>query len=94
MSTATELDSDLDTVLLESLDFDNTPKCDNDTCEKDATHIIRCHCGVGAEFSCIGCINDMQDAAAIHPLGGIIRFDGNKSCGHMSLITVCTISPL
>ena len=94
MSTAIETTSELDTTILEALEWDDTPKCDNDTCDKDATHIIRCHCGVGAEFSCLACINDMQDAAQTNPLAGSILFDAKKSCGHFSLILICTISPL
>ena len=85
---------DNETTLLEDLDFDHTPKCDNDTCDNDATHMIRCHCQGGTEYSCLKCINDMQDAAEINPLAGMILFDGNKSCGHQSFIFLCTISPL
>lgn len=94
MSTSTETINETDILVLEDLNFDHTPKCDNDICDKDATHLIRCHCGVGTEYSCLACINDMQDAGRIDPVAGAIKFDPNKSCGHLSLIDMCTISPL
>jgi len=84
-----EPDVDLDTSILEDLNFDHTPKCDNDTCDNDATHTIRCHCGVGMEYSCSTCIISMQQDDL-----GVIKFDGNKSCGHLSLIIMCTVAPL
>ena len=89
-----ETTTDLGTELIEELDFDHTPKCDNETCDNDATHIIRCNCGKGTEFSCFACITGMLNAATINPIGGLIIFDPNKSCGHATLITLCEISPL
>ena len=94
MSTATETINETDILVLEDLNFDHTPKCDNDTCDNNATHLIRCHCGVGTEYSCITCVNQMQDAGKGNPIAGAIQFDGNKSCGHLSLISLCSIVPL
>lgn len=94
MSTATETINETDILILEDLNFDYTPKCDNDNCDNDATHLIRCHCGVGSEYSCINCINQMQPSGKYNQNEGAIQFDGNKSCGHLSLISLCTIIPL
>lgn len=82
-------DVDIDTSILEALDFDVTPKCDNDTCERDATHTIRCHCRRGVEFSCFQCVTEIL----AEPLA-IIKFDPQKSCGHLSSLHVCEIAPL
>jgi len=90
MPTITE-----DTTVLENLEFSFTPKCDNDSCDNDATHLIKCACAKGTEFSCQTCImNMLADAATNPPLGGLIGFDPNKSCGHVTLINLCEIAPL
>lgn len=94
MSPAVETINETDILVLEDLNFDHTPKCDNDICDNDATHLIRCHCGVGTEYSCIGCINSMKESGAVNPIFGGIKFDPNKSCGHFSLIDACEITPL
>jgi len=82
---------DLELTVLEQLDFDDTPKCDNDSCDRDATHMIRCHCGVGAEFTCFPCVEEMKNA---EPGNDVIWFDPAKSCGHLTLISLCEITPL
>lgn len=86
---------DIDLTVLEDIFGDMTPKCDNETCERDATHTITCgQCGVGTEFSCFPCVQSMQAAAAENFLAGTIRFDPQKSCGHITFITLCRIDPL
>lgn len=82
-------DVDIDTSILEALDFDATPKCDNNTCERDATHTIRCHCRKGVEFSCAQCIMEIKATD-----GAYIMFDPNKSCGHFSSLDICEIAPI
>lgn len=81
---------DIDTSILEALDFDHTPKCDNEECENDATHTIRCHCRKGVEFSCFGCVTEILAGSPT----AIIIFDKQKSCGHMSSLHICEIAPL
>lgn len=86
--------TDLDLSVLEDLDFDHTPKCDNETCDNDATHLIKCNCGKGTEYSCMECIISMKEGALRDLLGGVIAFDPNKSCGHVTLINLCEIAPI
>lgn len=82
--------SEIDASVLEELDFDATPKCDGEGCERDATHTIRCVCRKGVEFSCFPCIQQLQEAG----LMAAIMFDPNKSCGHVVPFVTCTINPL
>lgn len=92
---ALDTKSETETTLLEELDFSHTPKCDNEICDNDATHLIRCHCGSGTEYSCLTCITNMRQDAIENPaFGGFIQFDGSKACGHLSLIILCKITPL
>ena len=91
---AIETISDIEIQLLNDLNFDHTPKCDNDVCDNDASHLIRCHCSVGTEYSCLSCIDNMKEAGKNNPMDGGILFDPNKSCGHFSLIFICTITPI
>lgn len=89
------LDSDLDMITLEDILGDMTPKCDNDTCNNDATHTITCgHCGKGVEFSCQKCIEEMKKMSEENFLYGALTFDAQKSCGHTTFITLCRIDPL
>lgn len=83
---------ELDLSALEELDYGFTQKCDNEECDRDATHQIRCHCKVGSEFSCLPCIQAMKSEVPLG--GGFIFFDPSKSCGHLSLISLCEIAPL
>lgn len=81
--------TDIDLSLLEEFDIDLTPQCDNENCENDATHMIRCHCRRGVEFSCFPCIQLISSDAL-----AIIKFDPSKSCGHLSSLHVCEITPI
>jgi len=93
MSTLTE--PSLDLTELESLIEDATPKCDNEDCERDATHTLTCGtCKKGTEFSCYPCIISMQEAARLGLWDGVVLFDPTKSCGHPSHISDCIINPL
>jgi hypothetical protein len=80
---------EVDQALLEELDLYTNPKCDNEECERDATHLIRCHCRSGVEFSCFPCIMEIMSMP-----GAGIQFDPSKSCGHMSSLHFCEINPL
>lgn len=87
-------DVDLDVTVLEDLEFDHTPKCDNDKCERDATHLIRCHCQNGVEYICSECAVDLKSQAMANPFAAVIIFDKVKSCGHVAPVIGCSIVPL
>jgi hypothetical protein len=88
------LDADIETILLEDLDLDITPQCDNEFCDNEATHIIRCVCQKGAEFSCFTCVLLFKQAVNEIPEKAIIFFDPEKSCGHITPFALCSVSPL
>lgn len=90
----TDVDMDVELKILEDLDFDTTPQCDNESCNKDATHVIRCHCQQGVEYICAECAIGLRQAAMANPLAAVILFDKNKSCGHLSPVIACSIEPL
>jgi hypothetical protein len=93
MAAIADPTTEFDTIVLSELDFDLTPKCDNESCDNDATHTITCPCTKGSEFSCYTCIMSMKQAALDDPDYAIL-FDPQKSCGHVARINDCTINPL
>lgn len=89
MSTQITEETSTDTSLLEELDFLTKPECDNEECSNDATHTIRCNCGRGLEYSCVPCLHLIYS----FPNAGI-QFDPNKSCGHLTSLFLCEVTPL
>ncbi len=84
----------IDISVLEDLDLDTEPNCDNDMPgldEHKATHSVRCACRTGVEFTCLPC---MLMFKALPKDLAYISFNPNKSCGHTCHIDDCEIAPL
>ncbi len=86
------VDTEIQVDVLNDLDF--APECDNELCDNKATHLIQCGCRNGSEFVCMPCIQIVVGAAAANPFDGFIQFSPDKSCGHLTHISRCRVSPL
>lgn len=91
MSTA--LENDIDTSILDDLEFSHVDPtiCEYTDCEAEATHMLLCPCNEGAENTCTPHAEEIREAVAIGRIG-VIRFD--HTCGHNVLLHQCTLIPL